>query len=167
MAYWSRKWNCLVLLYFVLSTISVSSAIRIDDILYGRVKHIPLKRTQPGKFGFLRGADLDKFGNELAELHNDRAKRNVEDTVRQTNDSLITEFELKGDNHSVAFLHWAGKKSTVGCFREIFHIRRTVDILVGHVNYFAEVTYISVAHLPELGTCIKKGKRNFPPASSI
>ncbi|XP_067035186.1 VPS10 domain-containing receptor SorCS1-like [Acropora muricata] len=113
MAYWSRKWNCLVLLYFVVSTISVSSAIRIDDILYGRVKHIPLKRTQPGKFGFLRGDDLDKFGNELAELHNDRAKRSVEDTVRQTNGSLITEFELKGDNHSVAFLHWAGKKSTV------------------------------------------------------
>lgn len=156
MAYWSRKWNCLVLLYFVVSTISVSSAIRIDDILYGRVKHIPLKRTQPGKFGFLRGADLDKFGNELAELHNDRAKRSVEDTVRQTNGSLITEFELKGDNHSVAFLHWAGKKSTVGCFREIFHIRRTVDILLGDVNYCAEVIYISVAYLPELGTCIKR-----------
>lgn len=98
----------------------MSSAIRVDDIIYGRVKHIPLKRTQPGKFGFLREADFEKFGKELAELHNDRAKRSVEDTVRQTNRSMIEEFELKGDNHSVAFLHWAGKKSSVGCFVRIF-----------------------------------------------
>lgn len=104
---------CLVLLCVMSLTFSVSSAIRIDDIIRGTVKHIPLKRNQPYKFGFFREADFEKFDKEMVELHNDRLKRSVEDSVQQSNRSIIHEFELKGDNHSVAFLHWAGKKSSV------------------------------------------------------
>ncbi|XP_068742839.1 VPS10 domain-containing receptor SorCS1-like isoform X2 [Montipora capricornis] len=104
---------CLVLLCAMSLTFSVSSAIRIDDIIRGTVKHIPLKRNQPYKFGFFREADFERFDKEMVELHNDRLKRSVEDSVQQSNHSIIHEFELKGDNHSVAFLHWAGKKSSV------------------------------------------------------
>ena len=76
-----------------------------------------MKRTKPdGRFGFLRGADFQQFDKELTEIHDDfhRVKRSVDDAVRHSNRTIIDEFELKGDNHTVAFLHWAGKKSSVG-----------------------------------------------------
>jgi len=103
------------LLTVTLLTITASSAVRLDDIIYGRIKHIPLKRTKPdGRFGFLREADFQQFDKELKELHSDsRARRSVDDAVRSSNRATIHEFELKGDNHTVAFLHWAGKKSPV------------------------------------------------------
>lgn len=104
-----------VLLTVALLTITASSAVRLDDIIYGRIKHIPLKRTKPdGRFGFLREADFQQFDKELKEIHSDsRVRRSVDDAVRNSNRATINEFELKGDNHTVAFLHWAGKKSPV------------------------------------------------------
>lgn len=93
-------------------TIPVTGTVRINDVIYGREKHIPLKRTNiDGRFGFLREADFEQFDKELTELHGDRARRSVDDSVRRSN--ITEEFELKGDNHSVAFLHWAGKNSSV------------------------------------------------------
>ena len=94
-------------------TISVTGTVRINDVIYGREKYIPLKRTKiDGRFGFLREADFEQFDKESTELHGDRVRRNVDDSaVRRSN--ITEEFELKGDNHSVAFLHWAGKNSSV------------------------------------------------------
>ena len=105
-----------------LLTISFTSAFRLNDVIDGRLKHIPLKRTRPdGRFGFLRGKDFEQFDKELRQLFIDdgaedhtRLRRSVDGTVRSHNRTIIDEFELKGDNHSVAFLHWAGKKSSVG-----------------------------------------------------
>ncbi|CAH3014982.1 unnamed protein product [Porites evermanni] len=104
-----------------LLTISFTSAFRLNDVIDGRLKHIPLKRTRPdGRFGFLRGNDFEQFDKELRQLFIDdgaedhiRLRRSVDGTVRSHNRTIIDEFELKGDNHSVAFLHWAGKKSSV------------------------------------------------------
>ena len=109
----------LVSLTVTLLTISITSAFRLDDIIIrGRIKDIPLTRTRPnGRFSFLRGADYQQFDKELRQLHDslghDRLRRSVDDALRRHNQSMIDEFELKGDNHTVAFLHWAGKKSPV------------------------------------------------------
>lgn len=113
-----------------LLTISFTSAFRLNDVIDGRLKHIPLKRTRPdGRFGFLRGKDFEQFDKELRQLFIDdgaedhiRLRRSVDGTVRSRNGTIIDEFELKGDNHSVAFLHWAGKKSSVGI---LYNIKRT------------------------------------------
>ena len=116
-----------------LLTISFTSAFRLNDVIDGRLKHIPLERTRPdGRFGFLRGKDLEQFDKELRQLFIDdgaedhtRLRRSVDGTVRSHNHTIIDEFELKGDNHSVAFLHWAGKKSSVG----ILHNYKTCSLL--------------------------------------
>lgn len=110
-----------------LLTISFTSAFRLNDVIDGRLKHIPLKRTRTdGRFGFLRGKDFEQFDKELRQLFIDdgaedhtRLRRSVDGTVRSHNRTIIDEFELKGDNHSVAFLHWAGKKSSVGILHNI------------------------------------------------
>lgn len=107
----------LVALTIALLTISACSAFRLDDInVHGTLRQIPLQRKKPdGGFGFLRKTDSQQFDKELRELYDDfhRVRRSVDDAVRSHNGSIIDEFELKGDNHTVAFLHWAGKKSPV------------------------------------------------------
>lgn len=109
---------CRFLLTLTLLTITVSNAFHLRD-LEKTIQHIPLTRESPDRgFRFLRGADFH-FDRELAELNNFRVRRNAEDSLRVHNRTKITEeFELTGDNHTVAFLHWAGEKSSVSsnCF---------------------------------------------------
>lgn len=107
-----------LLLAWTLLTITVSNAFRLRD-LKNTIQHIPLTRASPdGGFRFLEGQDFH-FDKEMRELNNFRVRRSVKDSVRARNRTKITEeFELKGDNHTVAFLHWSGKKSPVSfyCF---------------------------------------------------
>ena len=132
----------LVLLAVTLLTISVSSAFRVDEIINGRQKYIPLKRTKPdGRFGFLREADFQQFDKELTEMHGDfhRVRRSVDDAVRHSNRSMIDEFELKGDNHTVAFLHWAGQKSSVGIMPKLSYVahKLTYEVIsIGTIDAF-------------------------------
>ena len=121
MEFWKRAVEVFFLVSFIVTllTISTSSAFRFDDIVTrGRIKDIPLTRTRPdGRFRFLREADFQQFDKELRESHDalghDRLRRSVDDALRRHNQSIADEFELKGDNHTVAFLHWAGKNSSV------------------------------------------------------
>ncbi|KAJ7370362.1 VPS10 domain-containing receptor SorCS1 [Desmophyllum pertusum] len=78
------------------------------------MKRIPLSRVNPdGGFRFLEGADF-QFYKEVRELIEFRVRRSAEESVRSHNRTKITdEFELTGDNHSVAFLHWSGERSSV------------------------------------------------------
>ena len=123
-----------LLLIWTLLTITVSDAFRLRD-LKNTIQHIPLTRASPDRgFRFLKGPDFH-FDKELHELNNFRARRSVKDSVRAQNRTKITEeFELKGDNHTVAFLHWSGKKSPVSlnCFViediECLHMRTCVLI---------------------------------------
>ncbi|XP_078357974.1 VPS10 domain-containing receptor SorCS1-like [Oculina patagonica] len=104
---------CRYLLTLTLLTITLSNAFHLSDIK-NTIQHIPLSRESPDRgFRFLRGADFH-FDKELQELNHFRARRSAEDSVRVHNRTKITEeFELTGDNHTVAFLHWSGKKSPV------------------------------------------------------
>ena len=104
---------CRFLLTLTLLTITTCDAFRLRD-LKNTVQHIPLKRvTREGVFRYLGGAD-SHFHRELKELHGFRVRRSAEGSLRVHNHTKITEeFELKGDNHTVAFLHWAGKNSSV------------------------------------------------------
>lgn len=106
---------CRFLLTLMLFTITTCNAFRLRD-LKNTVQHIPLKRVNPkGGFRYLGGADLH-FDKEMKELFEFRVRRSVGNSLRVHNNTTITEeFELAGDNHSVAFLHWAGKKSPVSC----------------------------------------------------
>lgn len=101
------------LLTFTLLTIAVCDAFRLRD---GKttMKRIPLSRVNPdGGFRFLEGADF-QFYKEVRELNEFRVRRSAEESVRSHNRTKITdEFELTGDNHSVAFLHWSGERSSV------------------------------------------------------
>lgn len=103
---------CLTL---TLLTITDSIAFRLDDTK-STVKHIPLTKVDPdGGFGFLQGAGF-QFERELKELNNFRYRfrRSAKESLRVHNRTKISEeFELKGDNHTVAFLHWSGKNSPV------------------------------------------------------
>ena len=107
---------CRFLLTATLLTITTCDAFRLRD-LKNTVQHIPLKRVNPdGGFRYLGGAH-SHFDEELKELHEYRVRRSAEGSLRVHNHTKITEeFELKGDNHTVAFLHWAGKKSPVSCY---------------------------------------------------
>lgn len=110
---------CRFLLTLTLLTITVSNAFHLSDIK-NTIQHIPLTRESPDRgFRFLRGADFH-FDKEIQELNHFRARRNAEDSVRVHNRTKITEeFELTGDNHTVAFLHWSGKKSPVSFAIEV------------------------------------------------
>lgn len=110
---------CHFLLTLALLTIPTCDAFRLRD-LKNTIQHIPLKRVTPeGGFRYLGGAN-SYFDKELKELHEFRVRRSAEGSLRVHNHTKITEeFELKGDNHSVAFLHWAGKSSSVSSY--VFH----------------------------------------------
>ena len=104
---------CRFLLILALFTITNGDAFRLRD-LKNTIQHIPLKRVTPeGGFRYLGGTN-SHFDKELKELHEFRVRRSAEGSLRAHNHTKITEeFELKGDNHTVAFLHWAGKNSSV------------------------------------------------------
>jgi len=107
---------CRFLLTLTLLAIITCDAFRLRD-LKNTVQHIPLKRvTREGVFRYLGGAD-PHFDKELKELHEFRVRRRAEGSLRVHNHTKITEeFELEGDNHTVAFLHWAGKNSSVSSY---------------------------------------------------
>ena len=103
------------LLAWMFLTFTVSNAFRLHD-LNNKIQHIPLTRASPDSgFRFLRRPDFH-FDKELHELNDYRMRRSVKDSVGMQNSTKITEeFELTGDNHTVAFLHWSGEKSPVSC----------------------------------------------------
>ena len=106
---------CRFLLTLALLTITTCDAFRLRD-LKNTIQRIPLKRVTPeGGFRYLPlGGANSHFDKELRELHEFRVRRSTEGSLRVHNHTTITEeFELKGDNHTVAFLHWAGKNSSV------------------------------------------------------
>lgn len=120
---------CRFLLTLMLLAITTSDAFRLRD-LKNTVQHIPLKRVNPnGGFRFLEGPDFH-FDKELRELNEFRVRRSAEGSLRVHNHTKITEeFELTGDIHTVAFLHWSGKKSPVSSNGFTIEIKSSLCLL--------------------------------------
>lgn len=135
---------CRYLLTLTLLTITVSNGFHLSD-LKNTIQHIPLTRESPDRgFRFLRGADFH-FDKEIQELNHFRARRSAEDSVRVHNRTKITEeFELTGDNHTVAFLHWSGKKSPVSynCFAIEVYMNGCTCFLLRHSLLFLACLFV-------------------------
>lgn len=110
---WDIFWRSF--LTFTLFAITNCIAFRLDDS-QSAVKLIPLTRVNHnGGYRFHRGNNF-QFEREIKELNElrYRFRRSTGGSVRVHNNTRITEeFELDGDNHTVAFLHWSGKDSSV------------------------------------------------------
>ena len=118
-------------LTLTLFAISDSIALRLDD---SQVRYIPLTRKNlDGGFRFLR-RDNFRFEKEISELNElrYRFRRSNEGSFRVHNKTKISEeFELTGDNHTVAFLHWSGKNSSVSfvaCYNYACNMAHIVNL---------------------------------------